>query len=961
MSDDLGERRRRRFRRIDELFSALDALPPAQREARLRQLEATDPDLFPDLRELLEESASTLIRGLDDLAERPGRPSSDSRSSGRAEPGLQIGPYRLVRELGVGGMGEVWEARQDEPIRRRVALKILRSDKSNPGLEARFRSEQQALAMMDHPNIASAYEAGTTEAGEPWFAMELIEGVPITRYCDVQRLGLDQRLDLFCTLCDAVQHAHRRGVVHRDLKPANVLVSSDSEGDGTAPRTARLKVIDFGIAKALDQDLLGEGQTLAGDFVGTPEYMSPEQAGYDDCVVDTRTDVYALGVLLFELLAGDLPIPAAVLRAAGLEEMRRTIREFEPPKPSSLLAKTDDAHTTEVARKRASEAGTLARRIRGDLDWIVLKALSKSKPKRYETPSALADDVLRFRSRDPVLAGPPTWSYRAGKWIRKHRAAALIVATILSLLGAGVVSVTAALLRARAAERALAVEVEQERATRRFLVELFETADPFAVDPWRPTEVGSELGAAEMLERGAARLLDESIADPVTRARLQLTVGRLQATLANHDDAENLLRAALATVGDGGSGGEELWAEILLALGEVSMTEGEIDSALGLFEESLERTPADGGLLRARVLTARANALRALARHDEALSDARGALVVARGLGSSEVPASERRDVLHGALGTLADVYVARGDSDAAVETLHSLVEAQERAYGPDHPRLSPTIRSLANALDRAGDYNGGAQASERALSISRSALGDVHPIVAYDLSQVAASHRVRGQYAEALSLLQEADEVLRQTSGYTTARAITQAEIGMCLEELGRAQEAILAHRASLTLYESAYGPDHPELASALSRLSSALRAAGQVDDAVPLARRALRLVEATHPEGHWQVVVAGAEIAQAMLDAGDPAEALMHARVTSARARQVLGPEHVMYGAVQTIEATALIAVARRTGSDDLLGEAEVAIATARSIFEEQQGPQSPNLAYVEQLETDLAAARR
>ncbi|HEV3341708.1 MAG TPA: protein kinase, partial [Pirellulales bacterium] len=361
-------------------------------------------------------------------------------------PGSTVGPYKLLQRLGEGGMGTVYLAEQDHPVRRRVAIKVIKAGMDSGQVIARFEQERQALAMMDHPNIARVLDAGATEQGRPYFVMELVKGIPLTRYCDQEHLTPRERLELFIPVCQAVQHAHQKGIIHRDLKPSNVLIALY---DGRAVP----KIIDFGVAKATLQKLTERTMfTEVGSIVGTLEYMAPEQAELNNLDVDTRADVYSLGVLLYELLAGSPPFTREQLRGAAFVEMLRLIREVEPPKPSTRLSSSTELAS--IAAKRQLEPQRLKRLIHGDLDWIVMKCLEKERGRRYETASGLASDLARHLADEPVLAGPPSSLYRVRKFSRKHRVAlATALAFAIVLVLATGVSVWQAVL-ARSSERA---------------------------------------------------------------------------------------------------------------------------------------------------------------------------------------------------------------------------------------------------------------------------------------------------------------------------------------------------------------------------------------------------------------------------------------------------------------------------------------------------------------------------
>ena len=346
-------------------------------------------------------------------------------------PGTQIGPYKLLEQIGEGGMGVVYHASQREPVRRTVALKIIKPGMDSREVVARFEAERQALAMMDHPNIAKVFDGGVTDAGRPYFAMELVKGKPITEYCDREQLSTRERLALFVAVCHGVQHAHQKGIIHRDLKPSNLLVKVYD----VRPVP---KIIDFGIAKAMGQQLTEQSLHTAFDqMVGTPLYMSPEQAGQSGVDVDTRSDIYSLGVLLYELLTGSTPFEKDTLRTAGVDEMRRIIREVEPPRPSARVSTLQAADLSTISERRHIEPRKLSQQLRGELDWIVMKAMDKDRDRRYATANDLAADVERYLHDEPVQACPPSAAYRFTKFARRNRAALVTSGLVALALIAG--------------------------------------------------------------------------------------------------------------------------------------------------------------------------------------------------------------------------------------------------------------------------------------------------------------------------------------------------------------------------------------------------------------------------------------------------------------------------------------------------------------------------------------------
>lgn len=361
------------------------------------------------------------------------------------EAGEQLGTviasrYRLIEVIGEGGMGSVYRAEQLEPVKRHVALKLIKGGIDSRAALRRFEAERQALALMDHPNIARVYDGGTTPTGQPFFVMELVQGIPITTYCDQHRLPVTERLQLFVSVCQAVQHAHQKGIIHRDLKPSNVLVT-EVDGQPTS------KVIDFGVAKATEYKLTDQSFADIGAIVGTPTYMSPEQADPTSMDIDTRTDVYSLGVMLYELLVGSPPIDAKQFKRGAIVEMLRMVREEEPPRPSTKLSTADALPS--IAASRAIEPSKLSKLIRGELDWVVMKALEKDRNRRYETANGFAADILRHLANEPVLAAPPSRVYRFNKFVRKHRTAVGAVCIVLLALVVGVIGTTLGLIEAR--------------------------------------------------------------------------------------------------------------------------------------------------------------------------------------------------------------------------------------------------------------------------------------------------------------------------------------------------------------------------------------------------------------------------------------------------------------------------------------------------------------------------------
>jgi len=516
-----------------------------------------------------EGAAVIAAEAIDAIRDHTPSPDDTDRPAPRPiteGPGTRIGPYKLREKIGEGGMGVVYLAEQEKPVRRRVALKIIKPGMDTEQVVTRFEAERQALALMDHPSIARVFDAGATDTGRPYFVMELVKGVPITDYCDTVHLTPKDRLELFIPVCQAIQHAHQKGIIHRDVKPSNVLVTMQ---DGKPVP----KIIDFGIAKAVEQRLTERSLfTQHGTIMGTLEYMSPEQAEMSAMDVDTRTDVYALGVMLYELLTGTTPLERSRLRQAGYEEILRRIREEEPPKPSTRLSESRE-RLPSVAAQRRTEPARLAKLVRGELDWIVMKAIEKDRTRRYETASGFGRDIERYLEGDPVEAGPPSASYRLRKYARKHRAALVTAGAFALLLAAAAVVSAYLAVRATSAEglanrrladvqqanaattKALAETTEAKKATDAALEQSeeartqAEAVSKYLVESFRkpdPSQDGRELKVVDLLDGAVAKLDAEFAGSPKIKAELLNALGQTYSGLGLPEKAVEVFRNARA-------------------------------------------------------------------------------------------------------------------------------------------------------------------------------------------------------------------------------------------------------------------------------------------------------------------------------------------------------------------------------------------------------------------------------
>ena len=653
-------------------------------------------------------------------------------------------------------MGEVWLAEQLRPVRRQVAIKVVKAGMDTAQVVARFEAERQALAVMDHPAIAKVFDGGTTPEGRPYFAMEYVRGEAITGYCDRQRLSLRERLELFIQLCDGVQHAHQKGIIHRDLKPSNVLVSVAE--DHPVPR-----IIDFGIAKAVSQPLTDRPLfTEIGGVVGTPEYMSPEQAELTPVDVDTRSDVYSLGVLLYELLVGMLPFDGDALRRAGWHEIRRTIRETDPSRPSTRVTRNGPDAIDAAGRRRLAPA-KFASLLRGDLDWITMKALEKDRTRRYQTANALSLDVRRHLNDEPVAAGPPSTAYRMRKFARRHRVGVAASAALVVLLTAFVV-VTAIQASRLARERDRA---SQEAATAKqvadFLVGLFQVSDPSEAR-------GNTLTAREILANGAQRIESSLQDQPGVRARLESTIGAVYTGLGLYADAEPLLRRALESqrrnLGD--ESAEALSTQNGLA--NLLWYQGRFQEAEPLYRDVVQKRTRTLGAEHPATLKANwdlASLYIRQQRWDEAERLSLATLEAQR-----RVLGDTHPDTI-GSKNHLQAVYFGQGRYAEAEPVATQVLEARRRILGEDHPDTITAMHNMATIYDDLGRFSDAEPLYERTVEARRRVLGVDHPATSRSLSRLASMYMKQQRYGEAEAALLEVFEAFVRSLGaeHTTTR----------------------------------------------------------------------------------------------------------------------------------------------------------------------------------------------
>ena len=750
------------------------------------------------------------------------------------ETGRTIGPYHLLQQIGEGGMGEVWVAEQHKPIHRRVALKLIKAGMDTKQVIARFESERQALAMMDHPAIAKVYDAGETDEGRPYFVMEYVQGIPITTYCDQNRLTTQERLELFRHICEGVQHAHQKAIIHRDLKPSNILVAMQ---DGVAVP----KIIDFGVAKATAQSLTERTMyTELGVMIGTPEYMSPEQAEMTGQNVDTRTDVYSLGAILYELLVGALPFDPKELRRAGFDEIRRKIREEDPPKPSTKLSTMGDASTTQ-AQNRRMERPALIRQIRGDLDWITMKALEKDRTRRYGSPSEMAADIERYLHHQPIVARQPSTAYKAKKFVRRHRIGVGVAASIAMLLVA--FSITTALQAHRIArERDRAnQEAEASRQVSDFLTGLFRVSDPSEAR-------GNSVTAREILDKGADKIGRELQGQPIVQGKLMNTMGFVYQSLGLYNPAQTLLEKALETRIKTLGPEDPAVAETLSNLGTVVWRKGDFARAKALQEQALAIREKRLGPESKEVASSLHN-LGTLNYTQGNYAEARRLLE--RSLAIREKVLGPEHEDVATTLNSLGAIAYKEGDFKRAEELWERTLAIREKTLGPDHPYVAASLNNLAIVHTYTGDPKGAVPLLERVVKIQEKVLGPKHPDLATGYMNLGDAMSKNGDLVGAKPYYARAVAIMEAASPGNPELARFLDRLAFVTLKENDLKGARGLYERSLALRQKVLGPKHPEVAESLSGLAECAYRAGRFPEAESLYEKALAIVR--KPDGGY------------------------------------------------------------------------------------------------------------
>ncbi len=785
--------------------------------------------------------------------------------------GTTIDGYEIRSVIGEGGMGIVYEAWQAEPVERRVALKIIKLGMNTREVVTRFRQEQQALAVMSHPNIARVYDAGATDDGRPYFVMELVDGVPVTKYCDRNRLDTRGRLKLCIAVLEGIQHAHQKGLIHRDIKPSNVLVEQTESG-----RPA-VKIIDFGIAKATDQRSAEKTLfTELGRLVGTPAYMSPEQASLLDTDIDTRTDIYSTAVLLYELLTGTVPFDNKSLMSAGYAEMQRIIREQDPQVPSRKLSGIDDDTLTNTAHARRSSSRALRREIEGDLDWIVMKGLEKDPARRYGSATEFAADISRYLDDMPVVARPPSNAYRVRKFVRRHTwGVGVSAAAVAAVLAFSVFSAWQAGQLETALNEARIEQAKAERVTQ-FLLDMLAESEPNRAQ-------GEDVTVLEALERGAERLTTELDEEPATKAAILIQMAEIYRELGDYDNAEELLRQAGETLDMLPAQDPATVVEMEQVLANLFHDKGDYEAASVHYETAIAEQraldPRHPKLVRAlkdygTLFIDAGDFTRAVAELSAAVETARAYL--------------PGNDVMLGvSLGTLAYAHYQLGENDIAGVLYEESVTVLRGLQPGSTMELASILTGYATFLREGGELDRAIEMQEEVITLYRRVLGAEHPYLATSLTQLSSAYNRGGRLEEAIAAAEESvamHEALFE--GPHPNKATAYYQLAAALSVSGRFAEAEAGFRSVLEVDIANLGEDHPYVFADLEQIAVALKNQDKLVEAEDFQRRALegriRVLGADHPNtsGAWMNlsgILARLERSDEAVEAAERAVAIM------------------------------------------------------------------------------------
>jgi eukaryotic-like serine/threonine-protein kinase len=851
--------------------------------------------------------------------------AASARPAAESARAVIAAKYTLAEPIGEGGMGSVWRARQTEPVKRYVAVKLIKAGMDSKQVLARFEAERQALALMDHPNIARVLDGGLHE-GRPFFVMELVKGVPITEYCDARRLTPRQRLELFVPVCQAIQHAHQKGVIHRDIKPSNVLIALYD--DKPVP-----KVIDFGVAKATGATLTERTiDTGFGGVVGTPQYMSPEQATLNNLDIDTRSDVYALGVLLYELLTGSTPFSRKELEKKGLLEILRVVREDEPPRPSTKLSAAEALPT--LSANRGTEPRALTGLLRSELDWLVMKALEKDRSRRYEAAMAFAADVRRYLDGEAVQAHPPSAGYRLRKFARRHRGRVMAAAAVLLALVVGMAGMTAGLVRAtRAAERERAAKQEaldsaaEERKAKETVEAVLGFVENRVFAAARPKGKDGGLGYDVKLADAVAAALPAIEGNfrgrPLTEARLRQTIGNSFNHLGKPDVALGQCEAALALYRRelGADHPDTLSCTRSLAysyyfLGRHAEIRALLEPALPLMKARLG--PDHFDTLSSMHFLAFSYA--DLGRHADAIKLHKEVLALRKARLGPEHP-----DTLS-TMSALAATYGDLGRLAEALKLNEETLPLTKAKLGLEHPLTLFCMHCLAGNYYTLGRHAEALKLYEQSLALRKARMGPEHPVTLATMDALALAYAALGHDADALKLHERALALMKATLGVEHFLTLSgMHNVAVSYADLGRLADALKLHEEVLAVRKARLGPEHPDTLWSMSGLADTYAASGRRAEALQLAQQVLALRKAKFGPEHPDTLSTMTQLAACDMAFGSPREARALLEECSAASRnapesaRMVASLQTWYGFDQDYTASTRRILAWARGTDD------------------------------------------
>lgn len=900
--------RRERWQKLKDLFDAALEKEPEERAAFLHEACADDPVLRREVESLLQahsEQEGPVEQLKDELAS-----SLQGRISPTVSEGQQVGPYEIIEELGHGGMGRVFLARRaDGQFDQQVALKLLGIGFPSHESRQRFLAERQILATLNHRHIARLLDGGVTDDGQPYFALEVVEGEPIDTYCNARDLSIKERLALFLDVCDAVHYAHRKLVVHRDLKPSNILVAPVEAGEQSR---GTVKLLDFGIAKLLDPEVAGSQaipRTQTGFLPMTPSYASPEQVRGES--ITTASDVYQLGVVLYELLTGVQPYD---VEGRTPSEIERIICEEKPTRPSTAVTQAATASSTERS------FDSVQRQLRGDLDTIVMKALRKEPGRRYESVEQLAEDIRRYLEGRPVSAHPDSWTYRGRKFVRRHRWGVGVVAVILVLLAGYAVTITWHSQQTQEALDRAEAEADKAEQVTGFMIDLFQASDPSVA-------LGDTITARELMERGVQRA--EQLGDqPEIQAEMLDVVGQVYGRLGRYGEATSVLEQSLALRNERYGRAHPNTASTMVHLASVLRRSGDYSSAEETFRE-------------------------ALAIQEETL-------------GPDHPDVAPTRSLLGG-------VLMAKGQLEEAESSLRRALVTYEELDEPDLIDRSETLNILGLVLRDKGAWEESEAALREALGIREAELGTRDPRVAMSMNNLAMVLRQSGDPEAAEPVYREALAVKRQLyDGAHPSTASTLNGLGLALSDMGDLEGAESVLREALEMRREALGPDHPRTAASLNNLGNVLEEKGYLDDAIEHLTNARSVLIAAVGETHPLVAVPATGLGRILMTQDRYQEAEPHLREALAIREQRLPPGHVDRIEVMAMLAACLTELNQFDEAETLLvdahdlleehhleAEEELWGRTLENLvrlYEQKQDPES-----IERFESQLAELRR